>query len=323
MGNIRSLGSQWSFGAQKFQAFSYGLGGARAGSGSRGILQSSISSLSSRRISRGSRTATAGSRTGGALSGAGSRVLYRPAETKFDFMQGQSVSGLLDGGQLGTGPATIEAFGVKQTDLTAAAKPITSFVPDDSTVYADHLRAGEQAMKDGQFELAASRFRLANRIGRHAPESLLSLAHAHFALGNYSLTAYYVRQAITYFPELPLARIHVRSFFPNIAGFMAMRDKLRQEAPHQSKDTSLWLSLAYIEWFDNNVSRATEALRKAAETSTDPFFTDAVEEFWEGATASGKVSGDLATPLAIVQATSQPAPQPTKAPDQPLPEGAK
>lgn len=196
-------------------------------------------------------------------------------------------------------------FGLTESPLLTD-QPITSFAPDNRGHYATHIRSGEDQMKISQYELASEHFRRANYIGSRRPETLLSLAHADFARGNYASMAHYLRLAIEYFPELAGKDIRLRQFFRNPSEFVALRDRLVGEARVWPDDPNLWMGLAYVHWFDGNTAEAAEAIRQVARTSTDPRLTDATDALWDSCVASGKVSGPL---LDGKLATSEPVPQ--------------
>jgi len=184
-------------------------------------------------------------------------------------------------------------LGISSIDLLGSDEPITTLAPSTPGRYADALRAGEQGMRTGQYASASEQFATANMIAKHNPGPMLSLVHAHCALGNYALMSHYISQTLINFPEMPLVRIRLRGFFQSTSDFIELRQALRNKVLAIPTDANLWLSLAYLEWFDDNVVEAAEALRKAAQTSTKPSVAEAVETFWQGCVASGKVQGGL------------------------------
>lgn len=305
VGSMRNVGDQSGFGSTAFQSYSYGLGGmSRGGGGGGGVLSSSAGSQNVSRRGAGI-TGDSGLGMSAGRSGSNMKVLYRPSGTFLpDF--GPRRNKLGSGDAAAAGIAMAGAFGVTEMDLRKAPEPLASFVPagTDTGLYVRYLRQGEEAFRVAKYDVAQQKFQTANDFGRRVPESLLSLAHASFGMGQYASMAYYLRMTLTYFPELPLANISLRGFFRDAAEFVRMRQELRQELAQTPEDATLWFSLAYVEWFDGNSTEAADALRKAVQITDDPLLSKAIMAFWDGCVASGRISGELPTQPA---ATSQPA----------------
>lgn len=335
VGGLRGIGSQYNFGSERFRQYSFGLGSTSGGRGQGGILGNSISNPYSFNVAASS-MAEPSRRASGVFDG-GTRSVYQPlgagrnvgmagglggsttvsAFSSFGAGDGVAASfSRLAKSDLAVALSVMESFDVSQTRVTQPGEEVTSFVPDATSQYADQLRTGEQAMKTGQYQAALERFRLANHLARRNPESLLSLAHANYALGKYGLTAHYLRRAIAYFPELPQARIRLRSFFRDSAEFLGLRDRLRKRIGRLPNDAALWFSLAYVEWFDGDEDATAEALRKAAQACRDPLLADAVEAFWEGCLTTRKITGELSPALPASVSSSQPAPAVNESPAQ-------
>jgi len=235
------------------------------------------------------------------------RVLYRPQRTNIAgaIRRGGGIDSRLLR-KVAAGMAPVEAFASPASILAAATKPVTSFVPAQKGQYEICMRNGETSMRAGDFQKATDWFTLASQIAKRSAEAQLSLVHANIALDNYTQSAYHLRRAITFDPELPTRAIDLSKFFRQEADVDEARSQrqlqtMRLKAADAQSDAHLWLSLAYLEWFKGNRDEAASALRKAVHTSNDPLLTEAVEAFWAG----GKIRGALA-PL-------DPAPKPLHA----------
>jgi hypothetical protein len=169
-------------------------------------------------------------------------------------------------------------------------KPVTSLVPSEASLFQANMQRGDTAFRSGQYEDALGDFRVAAIIARRAPEGHLAMVHALFACGQYYTAARDLRDALKYLPELPL--VHLQK---------------RVESP--PADADLQLLWAYVRYFDGDEAAAAEALRKAAGAAKDPAVQEAIQTFWDGMAAAGKVSGGLGT-TQPAGPTSLPATQP-------------
>ncbi|MDY7010031.1 MAG: hypothetical protein SVV80_04680 [Planctomycetota bacterium] len=174
-------------------------------------------------------------------------------------------------------------------------KPISSFVPTEPSRYQEYMKRGEQAFRAERYIEAADAFDVAVAMGRYLPESHLSLVHAYSALGRYHSAAYQLRQALKHFPELPLVSLRVRLFYGRAEAFVSQMDKLRQEAEKPYAGADLYLLLAYFRYFDGEEDDAAKVLRRAWNGGKgDRSTVEAIETFWNGMVAAGKVEDALA-----------------------------
>ncbi len=173
-------------------------------------------------------------------------------------------------------------------------KPIASFVPDEPSRYQKHMQQGEQAFRAERYVEAADAFDVAIAMGRYLPESHLSLVHTYFAMGRYYSAAYHLRRTLKHFPELPLVSLRVRLFYERTETFVGQMGKLQQEARKPYAEADLSLLLAYFRYFDGDEADAAKVLRRAWDAGKDDRATrEAVETFWNGMVAAGKVEGAL------------------------------
>ena len=178
-------------------------------------------------------------------------------------------------------------------------KPITSLVPEDKSVYQEHMQRGDANFRKGKFSQALGNFNVAVAIARYAPEAHLCVTHAAVATNKYYKAAYHLCKALEYFPELPLVRMSIRGFYSDSLTYVKHVEALRKRAESPRADAGVWLLLAYYRYFDGKEVEAAAALRKAFRLSGDEDMTEAVRTFWDGMVAAGKVSGAL-------EPTSQP-----------------
>lgn len=290
---LTTPGYSGNFGVNQFGRYSYGLGSVQGGMGG-GVLQNSSSYTISR--SADSRAVAPAIGTGTiAPAATGSRVIYRSGGGVVPEVSGPGISSRLmnmSREEILAAASMAEAIGVGELELETD-EPIRSFAGDDPGRYSKFLREGEESFRGGNYELALQKFLLANDIGRRAPESLLSLAHANLALGRYNSAKFYLQQALMSLPELPLANISFRNFFGNYLAYSDVREHLLARAQERQTEAASWMLAAYVLWFGDDAAGAADALRKAAAANEDPATAEAIATFWDGCVASGKVSGSL------------------------------
>jgi len=185
--------------------------------------------------------------------------------------------------------------------LQNRAEPITSLVPSEPGEYADLLKEGESKFRAGKYVEAFGQFKMANYIGQRDPESLLSMAHARFATGYFASAAFYIRDALIFLPELPLAPLRPKAFYGDPSIFIEHLIRLEDHVRKHAGDAGGYLLLAYFRWFREapDVEATRQALSEAlkialASKDTDAAQTvEAVETFWDGILATGRASGKL------------------------------
>jgi hypothetical protein len=184
-------------------------------------------------------------------------------------------------------------------------EPIKSLVPVGGGLYHDYIESGEKAFQAGDYTVAFSKFRMANYIGQKDPESLLSMSQAQFGGKCYPLAAYYLRQALRYMPRLPMLPLRPKAFYGDPSVYVQNVQDLDGYLVGHPRDTDALLLRAYYAWFDadaiDSPGVARDSLRKALAGNNTPDVTLAIEAFWEGMVASGKVKGVL-TPLPVPKA---------------------
>ncbi|MDY6914393.1 MAG: hypothetical protein SVT52_08060 [Planctomycetota bacterium] len=181
------------------------------------------------------------------------------------------------------------------SSLLKSDETITSLVPQGPGAYRTYMERGEAAFRTGDFAKAFDEFRLANSISWHNPESLLSLLHARLALDRYSYAraAFYFREALRYLPELPLVPLQPKGFYGNRARYVDHLMRLEAYVRKHPNDSDAAMVLTYLHWFDNRTDSARQALAGALASANNPDQIEAIETFWDGMVASGKVSGKL------------------------------
>ena len=321
VGGFRTVGRSGI--SERFVPYSYGIGGLRSsGAGAnRSLLQSSIGRPSGFGIRRGGGVApgaASAAPTSNMPLSSGAR-LYNPTENVLSSSVGRGQFGgplsSMGSGALGAASAYLaELNAVSEDRLKKTDQPITSLVPSEPGLYHQYMKDGEAAFKEGDFHHAYDLFEMANYIGNKDPESLLSLTHAAFArsLYSYSSAALYLRLALKYLPELPLASLQPKAFYGETPEAASRYDerifRLKKHLMESPRDPDGLLLLAYFRWFEGNVKAAQQALSSAldaAQTAKNPETVEIIGIFWDGMVATGKVSGVLSlTPGPIT--TTQP-----------------
>jgi len=188
---------------------------------------------------------------------------------------------------------TVAASSVLQA--RESASPITSLVPERESAYQQALALGDRAFRLGDFSAAMAAFGSAVHMGPDQPEALLSAMHARFALSTvgYAECASYLERALRYFPELPLVPLRPREFFGRKVTYVEKLQGLERHLAETPRDAAAQFVYAYFQWFEGDVAAARASLAAAARNAYRPGFAEAVETFWRGMVASGKVSGRL------------------------------
>lgn len=229
---------------------------------------------------------------------------------------GETLSGGLD--------AYLLAMGRGSELRVEEDKPITSFVPDATSIYRDHMKKGDEHFRKGEYFDANGVFEIALTFSRRVPEVHLSLAHVRFALGSYYGASFHLQQALTYFPELALVRMKIRDFYAEgkPKEFDEHCAKLKERLDDPAAGGDLWLLMAYVLYFDGKANEAAEALRRADQLSRrseeNQAIAQAAQTFWDGMAAAGKVKGRLhpgAEPTTLPGKV--PGPSPAPAPPEP------
>ena len=212
------------------------------------------------------------------------------------------IEGEPDETTLGSAKAYLLALEESTTSrLKDRTEPITTLVPTAPSMYQEHMLKADRAFRRYDFHKALTEYLIANDVGRNDPESLLCLAHTHFALARYSYAkpAYFLRRAVKRMPELPLANLRPRGFYDSPSKYAEHMYALEQEhLKRRPYDGDALLVLAYFRWFEQ--TRDVEAIRDAlsksladALKSRNTDLAEAVETFWDGMVATGSVSGKL------------------------------
>ncbi|MCD6303442.1 MAG: hypothetical protein J7M21_00590 [Planctomycetes bacterium] len=197
--------------------------------------------------------------------------------------------------------------------LRDQSAPITTLVPKPPSQYRDYMLKGDRAFRAGNYHTAYLNFEIANDIGDRDPESFICLAQTQFALSHYSYAkaCYFLEQALKAMPELPLANLRPRGFFGNSNMYAEHLVALEDHIRRNPGDGEALLMLAYFRWFDDvrDVEATRRALARALAAglrNNDTHLVEAVETFWDGMVASGKVHGKL-KPAGPVEPADSPA----------------
>jgi len=321
-GSFRGVGER-SFVSRVFSPYSYGLGSLQssAGGAGGGVLRSSVAGAASFSIRRSSAGGTGLSARLG--PGAAARQLYTPQAGGITDQGGGGAGQLLagqDNAALGAALAYMQAVSSSAAaTLKKQIEPITSLSPSEPSIYTTHMVSGEKAFYAGEFIRAFDEFQLANDLTGRDPESLLSMAHSRFALSrnSYARAAYYLQQAIKYLPELPLVPLQPRGFYGDATTYLKHLIRLEEHTDKFHTDAEAYLVLGYYRWFDEDTEAAGEAMRKSFAAARSPELAEAIETFWDGMVASGRISGELQPPAATQPAATQPAATEVPAPAEP------
>jgi hypothetical protein len=229
--------------------------------------------------------------------------------------------------------STIAARAFLQTASLDTERPrastdgVTSLTPAADSVYRTHMLEGERRFRTAEYSEAFNQFKLANGLARSDAESLLSMLHARFALAivSYSQASHYLQEALRCQPELPLIPLRIRGFYGNTTHYVDQLFRLEQYVKNTPEDAEAQLILAYYSWFDPDIepARTQEALARAFgaakvaqpddRSAMNARLLEAIDVFWRGMVASGKVEGELKP---IDPPTLRPTPTDRTTPDE-------
>ena len=206
------------------------------------------------------------------------------------------------GGITGASRPTMEVSEI----LKEKSETITSMVPADPGRYRDFMEKGENYFHRDEYDRAFGQFKLAGLLVNCDPASLLSMAHAKFAVGSYSLASFYMQEAIKYLPELPLVSLNPKGFYKNPMTYVEHLKQFENYLDRNQTDADAYFLLAYYRWFGQDHVAAWKALEIARKirgksTSTRNNLTEAIDTFERAIQSSGKL------PPMPEEASSKPA----------------
>lgn len=138
-----------------------------------------------------------------------------------------------------------------------------------------HIRAGNEAMANGEYGLAAKRYEQAVSAAPVEPAGYFHLAQAQLAVGKYSQAVASIQRGLRMHAKWPESGFQPRALYGDRGGDYDQH--LAQLADVISKnlnDDSLLFLLAYQLWFDGERGQATQLLERAAALAFDTTFID-------------------------------------------------
>ena len=319
-GQLRGVGTGGAVGI--FQSYSFGVGSLQSGAASyTNPLRSAMESAASYNISRPDIGTPSGGLTPLDLTPSGGRA-YSPVGGGSPALLRSSGASAFD--DLGSSSRMLQATssyigslgGSPDVGIAARLAPVTSLVGGGGDQFSTYMSEGEKAFLAGNFEAAMERYAMANTINPKNPESLLSLAHVSFAMSrnSYYRAAYYIGQALKFMPDLPLVPLQPRAFFAKPQDYTERIDWLNKYLQTHPFDNDAFFVAAYFRWFDQDVEGARLALLKARGGKIAPDLQEAIDTFWDGMKASGKIGGTLENPTIVREPSPAPTSQPTSTP---------
>ena len=280
---------------QGFRSGSFGVGDLPGYRPARrhGPLGSSIYGGGSHTIRRGSPGAAAGG--GFAVRPGRSRRVYTPlAPVRISGGTGTAQARpVAPGSHLPYGRrhvvgSPIEDFAaslIRQSEKPSLpTEQITSLAPFSKGTYRDEMVKGEREFRHRQYRQAIVHFEKARILSSDSPESLLSLAHASFAIArdSYLRCSRYLVLTLKQFPDLPVLHIRLSRFYATPVDHRRDVDRLEQYAKDHPKDADAQFVLAYVKWGEGRFAAARTALFNARKHSNRETLTEAVGTFVAG-----------------------------------------
>ncbi len=319
-GTLRDVGSSGV--VATFRNTSYGLGALQSpvGAPSSNLLRSAMESRASYTISRPGGDSFLGQPSVSLtpLPGSGMR-LSRPmlAGSPGLYAGGSGEDPLASDSRLLKATSTyLNALGGNQdVGIATRLSPIISLVTGGDDQFSTYMEEGEKAFRAGDYDNAMERFKMANTVNPKNPDCLLSLAHASFAISrnSYYRAAYYLTRALKFMPDMPLLPIQPQAFYASPEQYTQRIDWLDKHLQSNPFDNDAFFVAAYFRWFQQDFEGARLALEKARRGKINPDLREAVNTFWDGMKASGKLSG-TAEGSGASEPPAGPSSQPTLTP---------
>lgn len=207
--------------------------------------------------------------------------------------------------------------GSDDVGVTDQQDEITSFVPEVPGRYRDLMERAEDAFRKAKYRDAMLNYTMARSLSSSSPETLLGLMHTYFASSqtSYGVTSLYLQRVLERLPELPLLKVHPRSFYGDGARYIGDLVRLENHVKEYPRDPDARLVLGYLQFRDGEMKAATESLEYAAGYAQNSGLKEAITTLWDGMVAGKFVSGKL-TPKLLPEdmekqaAETQPATQP-------------
>ena len=142
--------------------------------------------------------------------------------------------------------------------------PYETFASFSEDKFNQHMRAGEQYLKQGKYYRAADAYTLASIYKPDDPLAYAGKSHALFAAGEYMSSALFLSRALQIFPEYAQFKIDIEAMVGN-------RDKLEsrivdvEDWLKRSGAPELQFLLAYVYYQMDRPERAKEAIDAACE----------------------------------------------------------
>ena len=130
-----------------------------------------------------------------------------------------------------------------------------------------YLRGAERLMKEGEYERAAGKYRIASLLNSENPLPHLGWANALMGRRMFSSAAFHLRAAISRFPKLAAVEMDLPEFYPDRVAFSTILVDLLREVkkPREKPDAGLHLLMGYAFYFSRTekdaVKRIDDAIR--------------------------------------------------------------
>jgi tetratricopeptide (TPR) repeat protein len=187
--------------------------------------------------------------------------------------------------------------------LSLNADLLTSLAPPTPGAYQSAMLRGESLFRQGKYQEAATSFEAARNLSNGSAESMLSLAHVDFAMGDktYAQAAECLAKALVLFPDLPLVRVRPESFYGNVEDYKKDLADLEKYAADNAKDPGALLLLGYMQWRGGLVDKALNSLDTAMANAPKGGLADGIAMMLDGITRSGQIIRSEAPPLGALR----------------------
>ncbi len=172
----------------------------------------------------------------------------------------------------------------------------TSLAPEKPGMLRRAMLRGEKAFREGDYRDALSAFSTAVSLSYRSPETLLSLARAEFAGGQYRLAGIHMMETLQMLPELTLLDIQPQHYYDDVDLYQDQRAALEERLAEEPWNLETNVLLAYHRFRAGHSKDVREPLSRAlalARFQSDEDAEDAVLILWDGLQRIQQVQGQL------------------------------
>ncbi len=200
-----------------------------------------------------------------------------------------SNAGNLSGYQAYTNPVRELASILEEKDaegMSIRSARLTTLAPKTPGVYREAMVQGEALFRQGKLQDAAAAFENARSLSKDSPESLLSLMHVYFAMGDktYGKAADCLAKTLQGIPDLLMIRVRPVDFYGKAEDYAKNSAALNAYVAANPKDAPAMFLLGYIQYREGLMDKAAPTLKAVMALSPSREIADGVYALQDGIT---------------------------------------